>query len=81
MLTYHEEEELEDRISYYHNKLYPPKPKVEPEKSHSHTIEEHEHLSKSLSVRPSSAHEEDKLTAAILDPSLLKPSSFALKDL
>ena len=69
------------------NKLYPPKPKepekMEKEKSHGHNHDhdhEREKLVKSVSVRPST-QEEDKETAVILDPSLLKPSSFALKDL
>ncbi len=63
------------------DKLFPPKPKIEPlEKGHSHDHSDHDHASKSVTLRPATSKEEEK-EAVILDPTLLKPSSFAIKDL
>lgn len=63
MATYYEDENLEERITYYMNKLYPPKPKVQPpQKTHNHNHDhdhdhdhDHEKISKSVTVRPATS--------------------------
>ena len=57
------------------NQAYPPKP---PPLEHKRG-DFHSHLSKSATLRPSTT-EEQKIPV-IIDPSLLKPSDFAMKDL
>ena len=70
-----EEEDLEAKLEEYMREAYPPAPEPEVRKrGHSHL-----HLSKSVTLKPVEAEEEKE--PVILDPSHLKPTAFAIKDL
>ena len=80
---YPDEDQLETKIKEWTNKLFPPKPAVEIPRetshNHNHSHSQKDKLSKSVSLR--AATEEKEKEPVVIDPSSLKPSTYALKDL